>query len=228
VLVYMQAILSPETSLADGVVVFMGAVVGHGASVGTGSVIAAGAVLNARVTIEDEVYVGSNASVLPDLRIGAGATVGANTLVATDVPAGATIVGVPGQVLQTAAEPDRHAAEPIAATTDDTARHAVPELESRLMAILHRVLGESRATATDRFFDAGGTSLKAIHLLAEVRSTLGHDVPLHVLYARCSMRELALHLLGLLPTGEAAEAARARAMMRRRHAGVAATVPPRP
>lgn len=233
VLVYAQAVLSPETRLEDGVVVFMRAVVGHGATVGPGCVLAAGSVLNARVILEHEVYVGSNASVLPDLRIAARATVGANTLVAMHVPAGTTIVGVPGQILSSDPVPDAPAPESSAMAPssapppDEAARLALAGLEVRLLAIMHGVLGDRRASATDRFFDAGGTSLKAIQLLAEVRSKLGHEVPLTVLYARCSMRELAQHLLGLVTIDDSVQAARARALARRRAPETVAAAPPR-
>lgn len=226
VLVYTQAVLSPETRLGDGVVVFMRAVVGHGAAVGAGSVLAAGSVLNARVTLAEGVYVGSNASVLPDVRIGAGATVGANTLVATDVPAAATIVGVPGVILHHDPVPDVPSPQVATAQADAPASRPQVDLEARLLGLLHGVLGETRATATDRFFDAGGSSLKAIQLLAEIRTTLGQEVPLTVLYARCTMRELAQHMLGLLSTSDAAQAARARALLRRQGAPASARLSP--
>ncbi len=227
VLVYEQAVLSPETRLGDGVVVFMRAVVGHEATVGAGCVLAAGAVLNARVVLGDEVYVGSNASVLPEVRIAANATVGANTMVATDVPRDATIVGVPGQLLHMAAaaapSPTTGAMPSTASTATDP---AAAELEDRLMELLHGVLGHRLAGPTDRFFEAGGTSLRAIQLLAAVRRDLGHDVPLPVLYSRCTMRELALHLLGLPTTNSPAQMAHARAAARRRMPSPAS--PPRP
>ena len=48
-------------------------------------------------TIEENVMVGASASVLGRLTVGAGSTIGANAAVFTDVPAGATVVGVPGR-----------------------------------------------------------------------------------------------------------------------------------
>ena len=215
VLVYEQAILSPLTRLGDGACVLMRALIGHDAVVGAGCVVAAGAVLNARVVLEERVYVGTNASVLPDVRIGAGATVGANTLVAHDVPAGATVIGVPGQIVASTAA----FAAPLVSMHDTypaSAEGAV--LEAQLLALLHAVLGEQRAEPTDRFFDVGGTSLRAIQFVEAIRARLGHDVPLPVLYARCTVRELAMHLLGGVTNG-AAQVGQSRAALRRQMMG---------
>lgn len=49
--------------------------------------------------IGDEVFIGAGARVLGGIRIGNGATVGANAVVIEDVPAGATVVGVPGRIV---------------------------------------------------------------------------------------------------------------------------------
>jgi serine O-acetyltransferase len=43
--------------------------------------------------IEDGVYLGAGAKILGSLRIGAGATIGANSVITRDVPAGAVAVG---------------------------------------------------------------------------------------------------------------------------------------
>jgi serine O-acetyltransferase len=52
--------------------------------------------------IGDDVFIGAGAKILGPVTVGNGAIIAANTLVITDVPAGATIVGVPGRVLPTA------------------------------------------------------------------------------------------------------------------------------
>jgi serine O-acetyltransferase len=43
--------------------------------------------------IEDGVYIGAGAKLLGSLRVGRGATIGANAVVTRDVPAGRTVVG---------------------------------------------------------------------------------------------------------------------------------------
>lgn len=49
--------------------------------------------------IEDDVFIGAGAKVLGDITVGKGATVAANSLVTSNVPAGATAVGVPARVV---------------------------------------------------------------------------------------------------------------------------------
>lgn len=53
----------------------------------------------APVVIEDDAYIGVKATILPGVRVGRMATVGANTLVISDVPPYGVILGVPGRVM---------------------------------------------------------------------------------------------------------------------------------
>ncbi|MGE0658555.1 MAG: serine O-acetyltransferase [Reyranellaceae bacterium] len=50
-------------------------------------------------TLEDDVIVGSGAQILGPITVGRGARVGANAVVVQDVPAGATVVGIPARVV---------------------------------------------------------------------------------------------------------------------------------
>lgn len=52
------------------------------------------------ITIEDDVWLGVNVSVLPNVRIERGAIVGANAVVTKNVPAYAIVVGVPAKLLR--------------------------------------------------------------------------------------------------------------------------------
>ena len=50
-------------------------------------------------TLEDNVIVGAGAKILGPVRMGEGARIGSNAVVLKDVPAGATVVGVPGHIV---------------------------------------------------------------------------------------------------------------------------------
>jgi UDP-3-O-[3-hydroxymyristoyl] glucosamine N-acyltransferase len=102
--VYRHALFCANAPVDEGSVFFAGAIVGHGCRLGRCCVVAPGAVINARVELGEGVYIGTNASILPDLKIGAWATIGANSAVIRDVPAGATVMGVPAQMLMLSTE----------------------------------------------------------------------------------------------------------------------------
>jgi sugar O-acyltransferase (sialic acid O-acetyltransferase NeuD family) len=97
--VYQDGLLFTNATVGEGSVVLARAIVGHGCHVDQCCVIGPGAVINARVELGDGVYFGTNASILPDLKIGPWATIGANSAVVQDVPAGATVMGVPAEIL---------------------------------------------------------------------------------------------------------------------------------
>ena len=61
-------------------------------------------------TLENNVIIGAGAKVLGPITLGKGALVGSNAVVVKDVPAGATVVGVPGHVIvKKEAEKDKEA-----------------------------------------------------------------------------------------------------------------------
>lgn len=99
--VYQNATLGAQSLIGEGSVIFIGAIVGHGSTVGPGCIVAPNAVLNARVELGEKVYVGTNSTVLPEVKVGAWATIGAGSVAVQNVPAGATIMGVPAEILMT-------------------------------------------------------------------------------------------------------------------------------
>lgn len=50
--------------------------------------------------IEDNVSIGAGAKILGPIRIGKGASIGANSVVLRDVPPFATVVGIPGKIIK--------------------------------------------------------------------------------------------------------------------------------
>jgi acetyltransferase-like isoleucine patch superfamily enzyme len=53
----------------------------------------------APVIVEDEAWIGAHVTVLPGVRVGKGAVIGAGAVVTRDVPAGAVAQGVPARVM---------------------------------------------------------------------------------------------------------------------------------
>lgn len=100
IIVYQNATVGPEVSVGDGSVIFMSAAVGHECRLGRCCIVAPGAVVNARARLGEGVYVGTNATVLPEVTVGPWATIAAGSVAVQDVPAGATVLGVPGRTLE--------------------------------------------------------------------------------------------------------------------------------
>jgi len=58
-------------------------------------------VKRAKILIEDDVWLGAHATILPGLRIGRGSIVGAGAVVVEDVPPYSIVAGVPARVIRT-------------------------------------------------------------------------------------------------------------------------------
>jgi sugar O-acyltransferase (sialic acid O-acetyltransferase NeuD family) len=107
--------LGPGTTIGEGSVVdrYAGATVnvkigrhvhinassgfGHDSVVGDFVTVSAFANVTGRCVVEDDVFVGDHAVILPGLRVGRGAKVGAGSVVVRSVPAGATVFGNPAK-----------------------------------------------------------------------------------------------------------------------------------
>jgi len=86
----------------------MGVVIGETSEIGDDSLIYKGVVLGGtslekgkrHPTLGKNVVVGSNACILGPIKIGDGAKIGSGSVVIKDVPVGATVVGVPGRIVE--------------------------------------------------------------------------------------------------------------------------------
>jgi serine O-acetyltransferase len=105
------AIATAQVCIGDTVLMRPGVFIGHGGVVIDGFVeirhgtrIMPGVTIGLRgqalgPTISKDVVIGTGAKVLGRITIGRGARIGANAVVITDVPAGATAVGVPARIV---------------------------------------------------------------------------------------------------------------------------------
>jgi serine O-acetyltransferase len=64
------------------------------------------------------VYVGTGATLVGKIKVGNGAKIAANTLVITNVPDGATVMGVPGRIIMRPPKAVQTPAQSPAETTD--------------------------------------------------------------------------------------------------------------
>jgi hypothetical protein len=76
--------------------------------------------------------------------------------------------------------------------TSDGATAEGRNLQERLLAIWRRVLGNPRIAPSDNFFEAGGTSLKAVLTVAAIRRELGIHLTIISLFECPTVRLLAL------------------------------------
>ncbi|MGC9007557.1 MAG: serine O-acetyltransferase [Halothiobacillaceae bacterium] len=93
----------------------MGVVIGETAEIGDDCTIYHGVTLGGtswkegkrHPTLKDNVVIGAGAKILGPITLGAGSRIGSNAVVLKDVPPGATVVGIPGRVVQQRGEADR-------------------------------------------------------------------------------------------------------------------------
>jgi serine O-acetyltransferase len=106
--VFMEMCIDPHASIGPGLYI------GHigGVHINPQAVIGSNCDLTHRVTIGasamgrqgapvlgDDVYIGTGATLVGKIKIGNGAKIAANTLVINNIPAGATVMGVPGRII---------------------------------------------------------------------------------------------------------------------------------
>lgn len=66
----------------------------------------------------DRVYIGTGATLVGKIKIGSGAKIAANTLVMSNIPEGATVMGVPGRIIMRAPKVVETPTAPVAETID--------------------------------------------------------------------------------------------------------------
>jgi serine O-acetyltransferase len=137
----------------------MGVVIGETAVIGDDCTLYHGVTLGGTTwkkvkrhpTLGRNVVVGAGAKILGPIEVGDGARIGSNSVVVKDVPDHATVVGVPGRVLEDKTKPEKHEEfdaygqpleskdkDPVAITIDEILKH-VQELDARYRQVVERL-----------------------------------------------------------------------------------------
>ncbi|MBA2690463.1 MAG: serine O-acetyltransferase [Burkholderiales bacterium] len=131
----------------------MGVVIGETAEIGDDCTIYQGVTLGGtswnrgkrHPTLCRGVVVGAGAKILGPFSVGEGAKIGSNAVVIKEVPPGATVVGIPGHIVEASAEPEVGAAErprfsayAVNGSTDDPVEQTLQAL------ILHMQVNDAR------------------------------------------------------------------------------------
>jgi len=121
----------------------MGVVIGETAEIGDGCTIYQGVTLGGTTLYRGEkrhptlgagVVVGAGAKVLGGFTVGDGARIGSNAVVVKEVPPGATVVGIPGRIveeragIESAKQAERFAAYAVVQENDDPYAKAIQKL----------------------------------------------------------------------------------------------------
>jgi len=97
------ATVGPWATIGEHVIINTGANIDHDCVVKDCSHIGPHAALAGEVIIGENVFIGTNATVLPRIKVGDGSTVGAGAVVTRDVPPNSVVVGIPARVVESKA-----------------------------------------------------------------------------------------------------------------------------
>jgi serine O-acetyltransferase len=157
----------------------MGVVIGETAEIGDDTTLYHGVTLGGTTwnkgkrhpTLGKRVVVGAGAKILGPITVGDGAKIGSNAVVVKDVPEGATVVGVPGRIVEDTQvqQAARFAAYAVVQNQDDPYAKAIHslvehshELEESLAAVTRKLEGLEKSLA-ERDVEAGKTEqLRAV------------------------------------------------------------------
>ena len=110
VVVAAGVVVCAHCQIGDSVILNTGCLIDYQTMIGEGSHICPGVRIAGRVKVEPGVFVGIGATVVPKVTLGCESIVGAGAVVIEDVPALATVIGVPARRIKLAAASEEIAA----------------------------------------------------------------------------------------------------------------------
>jgi len=157
----------------------MGVVIGETAEVGEDTTLYHGVTLGGTTwnkgkrhpTLGRNVVVGAGAKILGPIKVGDGAKIGSNAVVVKDVPEGATVVGIPGRIVEAgpSKEGARFAAYAVVQNQDDPYAKAIQtlvdhshELEQSLAALTAKLADLERELAQHEAESAQTEALRVV------------------------------------------------------------------
>jgi serine O-acetyltransferase len=126
----------------------MGVVIGETAEIGDDCTLYQGVTLGGtswqkgkrHPTLGNNVVIGAGAKVLGPFKIGDGARIGSNSVVLKEVPAEATVIGVPGRVVERVPSKDEHLRQEIARKLGFDAYGTTPDMPDPVASAINRML----------------------------------------------------------------------------------------
>jgi sugar O-acyltransferase (sialic acid O-acetyltransferase NeuD family) len=97
VLICPYSVLTVDLTVGDFVTINLLCTIGHDAEIGDFSTLSCHCDVTGGVVLEAEVFMGSRSSILPKVRVGRGAVVGAGSVVLRKVAPGSVVFGVPAK-----------------------------------------------------------------------------------------------------------------------------------
>jgi serine O-acetyltransferase len=152
----------------------MGVVIGETAEVGDGCTIYQGVTLGGTSLYRGEkrhptlgagVVVGAGAKILGGFTVGDGARIGSNSVVVKEVPPGATLVGIPGSIIEEAdkRQAERFSAYAVVQEQTDPYAKAIQKLVEHSQELERSLLAlQQKMSEMERQADAGRDPLRAV------------------------------------------------------------------